>query len=740
MVTTHQDANASPSGAQAGEQGLEKKSLPTISAGELESVVASLVKKALSNPATWPGGLPTTPVCSFGPSTPPLDADELEKQLLGAAETRGQSTDIDDGPSPGINEPCKARFKRVLEIWDKDTSKYKIVESIEPEVDDFSEYVFVIRDCIDPKSRKSTTYVDVKSETLRDILRGVLGNVKVVSAMEARPSIEQIVLFHFLPELKSKLNQLTDGGHSTGIPSPSLVVTSPADPDAYADCTTQGNLQHNVRSHPEGVEHLRLLVNHLDEAYAATAERLTPLLQRGEITYDLLELLFKPGCHVYTKCLGTGKSRCVVFDAAEETTQKDVTHLRLECHYLDHDDHEFGEVGIELGIVKFRGRKPIHTLEAFPLQYHPNRTQITQSLVERGRKFSQFIGRSSTKIPIQHCKGRAFIMKNGKPLALNINSRVAIDAALFREMMPNYRRPRVSDCWEEHSIFGGISLKEEEHREKLEKFKANGKDQNSITQDEYLICCPTVRCFSFSEKVFLECAVGDLVDVQWSTASSDHLQIPDDTKQILQSVTTSRLSSNQEVGFDDFIKGKGRGLNVLLFGPPGVGKTLTAEAMAEASRNPLYSVSAGELIAGQSNPLQLEMTLDRIFKIAKRLNTILLIDEADVFMENRVLHQGSHNRLVTVFLRKLEYYEGVLFLTTNRVTEFDEAILSRIHLKIKYPELTRDARRNVWKSFLAEVGTSQGPAIIKGVELERLASMKLNGREASHNTSTISGH
>jgi hypothetical protein len=117
MVATHQDVNASPLAPQAVEQGLEKKPLPAIVAGELEQVVAGLVRKALSNPATWPGGLPTTPACSFGPSTPPLDADELEKQLLGAAETRSQSTDIDDGPSPGINEPCKARFKRVLEMY-----------------------------------------------------------------------------------------------------------------------------------------------------------------------------------------------------------------------------------------------------------------------------------------------------------------------------------------------------------------------------------------------------------------------------------------------------------------------------------------------------------------------------------------------------------------------------------------------------------------------------------------------
>ncbi|KAL2809928.1 hypothetical protein BDW59DRAFT_168195 [Aspergillus cavernicola] len=146
----HGQVHPSPSNSQAVDHGFEKKPLPTIVVRELERVLDNLMKKALSNLATWPGGLPATPVCSFGPSTPPLDVDELEKQLVDAAETRSQSdcTDIDDGPSPGITEPCEARFKKVLEIWDKDTSKYKVVESIEPEVDDFSGYVFVVREYI----------------------------------------------------------------------------------------------------------------------------------------------------------------------------------------------------------------------------------------------------------------------------------------------------------------------------------------------------------------------------------------------------------------------------------------------------------------------------------------------------------------------------------------------------------------------------------------------------------------
>jgi SpoVK/Ycf46/Vps4 family AAA+-type ATPase len=137
-------------------------------------------------------------------------------------------------------------------------------------------------------------------------------------------------------------------------------------------------------------------------------------------------------------------------------------------------------------------------------------------------------------------------------------------------------------------------------------------------------------------------------------------------------------------------------------------------------------------MADHGDPYHLETTLGRIFEIARRLNAILLIDEADVFMEKRSSYQTHHNRLVTIFLRKLEYYDGVLFLTTNRILEFDDAVLSRIHLKMEFSELTKDARLNIWKSFLSEAHTSQGPAIIDAGDLKCLASMKLNGREASH--------
>ncbi|RHZ44626.1 uncharacterized protein CDV56_101773 [Aspergillus thermomutatus] len=170
-------------------------------------------------------------------------------------------------------------------------------------------------------------------------------------------------------------------------------------------------------------------------------------------------------------------------------------------------------------------------------------------------------------------------------------------------------------------------------------------------------------------------------------------------------------------------------------GLTGVGKTFTVEAIAEWFKLPLYSISAGELIVDHGDLYALEYQLDMIFKVAKHFNAVILFDEADAFMERRTSYLDAYNRLLTVLLRKLEYYEGILFLTSNRAIEFDDAVLSRIHLKIKYEDLTEESRKEVWRHFTSKACTPKGPSIINDDDLCRLGHIALNGREIKNLTS-----
>lgn len=105
-------------------------------------------------------------------------------------------------------------------------------------------------------------------------------------------------------------------------------------------------------------------------------------------------------------------------------------------------------------------------------------------------------------------------------------------------------------------------------------------------------------------------------------------------------------------------------------------------------------------------------------------------------MEHRKVQDIERNNLVASFLRALEYYKGILFLTTNRVGTFDEAFISRITLTIFYPAFTHEARREVWKSFFSKLKKEREDSMrihrstVDFVEDNReLAALRWNGRE-----------
>jgi hypothetical protein len=95
--------------------------------------------------------------------------------------------------------------------------------------------------------------------------------------------------------------------------------------------------------------------------------------------------------------------------------------------------------------------------------------------------------------------------------------------------------------------------------------------------------------------------------------------------------------------------------------------------------------------------------------------------------------------VLTVFLRALEYFQGILFLTTNRVGHFDEAFLSRIHVSIGYEPLDDDARAQIWDGLFRKLAVDHkngGPEITFEREAKRyvqkdedVRALKWNGRE-----------
>ena len=175
-----------------------------------------------------------------------------------------------------------------------------------------------------------------------------------------------------------------------------------------------------------------------------------------------------------------------------------------------------------------------------------------------------------------------------------------------------------------------------------------------------------------------------LQDINWGTEAFTSLVIPQSQKSLVLSLvkqhvtipaTPKTASPAERPHYDDIVATKGLGLIGLLSGRPGCGKTLTAEAVAEATHKALYTITAGEL---GTNPADVDKQLTLVLELSHRWSAVLLLDEADVFLQARDTTDVVRNALVSVFLRQLEYFRGVMILTTNRVRECDPAFESTV--------------------------------------------------------------
>eukprot|EP00732_Lithocolla_globosa_P006588 Lithocolla_globosa_v1_NODE_7749_length_905_cov_1.942353.p1 type:complete len:156 gc:universal NODE_7749_length_905_cov_1.942353:682-215(-) len=142
-----------------------------------------------------------------------------------------------------------------------------------------------------------------------------------------------------------------------------------------------------------------------------------------------------------------------------------------------------------------------------------------------------------------------------------------------------------------------------------------------------------------------EFCVEQITHVQFRDNAFNQLVLDEEKKELIRCLVT-----NSHVAFSDIISGKGGGCIFLMHGPPGVGKTLTAEAISEMLHRPLYTVSVGELGVTTS---QLETKLSSILEMAAMWNAFILIDEADIFLERRSDNGIEPNALVGIFLRLL---------------------------------------------------------------------------------------
>jgi len=482
----------------------------------------------------------------------------------------------------------------------------------------------------------------------------------------------------------------------------------------------------NEEEDEETKSHIKLLHTTLEKELKETLAAKHDFIANKVITFDHLWTLYPPGCTVYTVQYARDCALKLTSGAYGSTQSGRV--FSLNCQQIEWDGSKFGALNVSVQIPGFGGTKAITKLEAFPIIHHPNQRAVEEALFARGKIFERLHGHH-----FKSYQGIAYMRTSCGTARVQIDSRVVVDAASFIKFNPNSMTPLqaiqvgLSPSNSSTNAKGALSDTDsydyaEEDSSEGETDVVTGKKKRRVplTPEQLRICTPLVKGYALKTKRWLSFQVDLIREVKFSDTAFESLVLPEDQKELILAFAESQLEYKET--FDDVIEGKGKGIILLLKGPPGTGKTLTAESVSETMRVPLYSLAAGDLgLDAQS----VESSLTTILEMVAKWNAVLLLDECDVFLEARDSINLERNKLVSIFLRTLEYYTGILFLTTNRVSNMDAAFQSRIHVSMEYPDLNVDSRKHVWKGFLSRGIKHE----LTEEHTDTLADIDLNGRQ-----------
>ncbi len=144
------------------------------------------------------------------------------------------------------------------------------------------------------------------------------------------------------------------------------------------------------------------------------------------------------------------------------------------------------------------------------------------------------------------------------------------------------------------------------------------------------------------------------------------------------------------------------GITVLFAGPPGTGKTMAAEIMAQRLNLPMYRIDLSQVVNKYIG--ETEKNLKRIFDAADISDMVLFFDEADALFGKRTEVSDSRDRYanleISYLLERMERFKGLAILATNRKSDLDDAFLRRLRYVIDFPAPDEAQRTEIWKQVI----------------------------------------
>jgi hypothetical protein len=601
--------------------------------------------------------------------TKPVNGDSQQPQ------TKGKGGKGKNKAKAKSEAQSKERIQRLDQLYSKKKRQTYFVPTPKSSAEvekpgQVSHVVLKVRRIICDKGFPTGTEIDIKSTLLKDALADIFEGIEGLQLNETPPIISPELLFHAREGLASRVK----AEEAKETPNKALV------------------------------DELGVALQYIAQDYASTQASLASLSEHEEVTFDLLWALFPPNTTVYTKNnLLREHQVCKLQKGEYGRLPSGARYFELDLRYISHDGEKLGWAEKTLQIGSFDGAKKVYNLNVIPLDKLPAKGAVCAELKRRGKRYLELLdapnGTYQEYIGAAIAENRDVIVQDEyKKVLLHVSGRIMLDSRTF--------------------------LQQNEYTDLLKPSIDTEMEASSLTDGDLLYCNHCVGGFSFRQKKWCLFAIGHLEPVTWNSDAFSKLVMDTRKRNLIHSLVKSHRNGAET--FDDVVSGKGKGLVGLLSGNPGVGKTLTAEVIAEVTKRPLYMLSAGEL---GTHVDAVEKKLDMVLEVTRQWGCVLLIDEADVFLQERDGLDLERNALVSVFLRRLEYFQGVLIMTTNRKRTIDSAFDSRIHFKIHYGDLSPESRSAIWKTCLENIPSNLFKSEINEADLKRLADLELNGRQ-----------